>query len=127
MGRYVGENEEGIIKECKEMCRTLLDMKQTVPEDSMFQDAFFQDTCEMLRNRNEAKVIQDISRLIIPSAQSLSIRSFHNGAKHLRYLVENVNEGWNKSIPLTGTRPQPDYSVGFKREAFTEEQREKLA
>lgn len=33
----------------------------------------------------------------------------------------------NNSIPLVGTRPQPDYSVGFKREAFTEEQREKLA
>jgi hypothetical protein len=30
-------------------------------------------------------------------------------------------------MPLTGTRPQPDYSVGFKREAFTKVQLEKLA
>ncbi|WQF90604.1 hypothetical protein CDEST_15618 [Colletotrichum destructivum] len=38
-----------------------------------------------------------------------------------------MNEGWNKSIPLTGTRPQPDYSVGFRREAFTDDQLEKLS
>ncbi|KAJ4286032.1 hypothetical protein N0V88_008147, partial [Collariella sp. IMI 366227] len=42
-------------------------------------------------------------------------------------LVESVNEGWNNSIPLTGTRPQPDYSVGFKRVAFTEDQIAKLS
>ncbi|KAF2789400.1 hypothetical protein K505DRAFT_352608 [Melanomma pulvis-pyrius CBS 109.77] len=107
--------------------RTLLDMEQTVPEDSMFQDAFLQDTCEMLRNRNEAKVIQDISRLIDPSAQSLSIRDFNKGTKHLRCLIESVKEGWNNSVAFTSTRPQPDYSVGFKREAFSEEQRKKLA
>lgn len=81
----------------------------------------------MLRNRNEAKVIQDITRLIVPSAQSLAIRGSKYGAKHLRYLIESVNEGWNNSVPLTGTRPQPDYSVGFKRDAFTEDQLKKLA
>ncbi len=30
-------------------------------------------------------------------------------------------------IPLTGTRTQPAYSVGFQREAFTKEQLEKLS
>lgn len=29
--------------------------------------------------------------------------------------------------PLTGTRPQPDYSVGFKRDAFTDDQLAKLS
>jgi hypothetical protein len=77
----------------------------------------------MLQDRNEAKVVQDIARLIVPSAQSFAIR----GAKHLRYSIESVNEGWNNCMPLTGTRPQPDYSVGFKREAFTKVQLEKLA
>ncbi|KAF2871234.1 hypothetical protein BDV95DRAFT_573569 [Massariosphaeria phaeospora] len=127
MGRYVGENEEGVSKESKGCCQTLLETEQTIPGESMFEDEFFQDTCDMLRNRNEAKVFQDISRLIVPSAQSLAIRGKKHGAKHLRHLIESVNEGWNNSVPLTGTRPQPDYSVGFKREAFTEEQREKLA
>jgi hypothetical protein len=30
------------------------------------------------------------------------------------------------SIPVTKTRPQPDYSVGFRREAFTEDQLKRL-
>jgi hypothetical protein len=42
-------------------------------------------------------------------------------------LVESVNEGWNNSIPLAGARPQPDYSVGFRREAFTDQQLAKLS
>jgi hypothetical protein len=123
MGRYVGENEEGVTIESKALCRTLLGTKQKVPEDSLFHDKFFNDACEMIRNRNEAKVIQDIARLIVPSAQSLAIR----GAKHLKCLTESVNEGWNNSIPLTGTRPQPDYSVGFERETFTKDQLGKLS
>jgi len=122
MGRYVGEKEDGVSKESKDICRTLLETKQPVPEDSMFHDDFFEDTCEMIQNRNEAKVVQDIARLIVPSAQSLAVR----GAKHLKCLIESVNEGWNNSIPLLGPRPQPDYAVGFKRTAFTENQLSKI-
>ncbi|KXL42193.1 MAG: hypothetical protein FE78DRAFT_154934, partial [Acidomyces sp. 'richmondensis'] len=122
MGRYVGEKEDGVTKESKDLCRTLLEAKQPVPEDSMFHEEFFEDTCEMIQNRNEAKVIQDIARLIVPSAQSLAVR----GAKHLKCLIESVNEGWNNSIPLLGPRPQPDYAVGFKRTAFTEDQLSKI-
>jgi hypothetical protein len=127
MGRYVGENEEGVTKESKDSCRTLLEIEQKIPRESIFEDELFQGTCDMLPNRNEAKVIQDISRLIVPSAQSLALCGSKHDAKYLRNLIESVNEGWNNSIPLTGARPQPDYAVGFRREAFTEEQREKLA
>lgn len=87
-----------------------------------FAMIYSKKTCELIRNRNEARVIRDISLLIVPSAESLAIR----GDKHLRCLIESVNEGWNNSIPLTKTRPQPDYAVGFRREAFTEEQLGKL-
>ncbi len=45
----------------------------------------------------------------------------------LQYSIESVNEGWNNSVPLTGTRPQPDYAVGFRREAFTQDQLDKIA
>jgi hypothetical protein len=60
--------------------------------------------------------------LIVPSAEILTIY----GATNLQCLIKSVNEGWNNSISLTGTRPQPDYSVGFKREAFTKDQLNKL-
>jgi hypothetical protein len=41
-------------------------------------------------------------------------------------LIESVNEGWNCAEPFYGPRPQPDYSVGFGRSAFTDNQLEKL-
>ena len=70
--------------------------------------------CQNLQNKNEAKSVQDISRLIVPSAEHLALF----GAKDLDVLVESVNEGWNNSIPLIKTRPQPDYSAGFRRSGF---------
>jgi hypothetical protein len=100
----------------------LLDARQTIPKDSLFCDELFEETCEMIRNKNEARIIRDVSELIVPSAEVLAVR----GTKHLKILAESVNEGWNNSLPLTGTRPQPDFSVGFKREAFTKEQLDKL-
>ncbi|KAL8650891.1 MAG: hypothetical protein Q9210_003554 [Variospora velana] len=106
----------------KNTCQKLRETHQSVPADTIFRDDLFEETCEAIRNRNEARVIRDISLLIVPSAESLVIR----GDKHLRCLIESVKEGWSSSIPLTGTRPQPDYAVGFRREAFTEEQLEKL-
>jgi hypothetical protein len=75
-----------------------------------------------IQDRNEARVVQDIARLIVPSAETLA----KFGAEHLEILIESVNEGWNNSIPITKTRPQPDYSVGFRREAFTEDQLKRL-
>ncbi|KAL6405710.1 hypothetical protein AUP68_10847 [Ilyonectria robusta] len=89
---------------------------------TIFDDMIFVDACRNLRGKNEARIIQDISRLIVPSAETFALR-----ARDLRHLAESVNEGWNNSIPLTGTRPQPDYSVGFKREAFTDHQLAKLS
>lgn len=121
-GSFMRKSDLGIADTSKTVCRTLLEAEQIVPEDSLFQDDLFEETCEMIQNRNEAKVIQDISRLIVPSAQSLVIRN----AKHLNPLIESVNEGWNNSIALIKPRPQPDYAVGFKRTAFTEDQLKKI-
>ncbi|KAI4599609.1 hypothetical protein KJ359_001706 [Pestalotiopsis sp. 9143b] len=122
-GVFMGKSKSNITSESKTLCKNLLETNQAVPENSLFHDDRFESTCQKIHNRNEARVIQDISRLIVPSAESLATM----GATHLEDLVESVNEGWNNSIPLTGTRPQPDYSVGFQREAFTDEQHDKLS
>jgi len=122
-GSYMREfDDDDIPKNVKDLCQTLLEMEQTVPQDSLFRDDLFKKTCRKIQDRNEAMIIQDITRLIVPSAQNLVIY----GATHLNHLYESVNEGWNSVIPFHGTRPQPDYSVGFGRSAFTEEQLKKL-
>ncbi|KAF8853979.1 hypothetical protein BDZ45DRAFT_597716, partial [Acephala macrosclerotiorum] len=82
----------------------------------------FKTTCRKIRNRNESMVVRDISQLIVPSAQTLATY----GATNLDHLIESVNEGWNSAEPFHGPRPQPDYSVGFGRSAFTDDQLEKL-
>jgi hypothetical protein len=112
----------GVLDASKSLCQTIFEKEQTVPQESLFHDDIFDKTCAKIEDRNEAKVIQDITRLIVPSAETLATY----GAEHLEILVESVNEGWNNAIPITKTRPQPDYSVGFRREAFTEDQRKKL-
>ncbi|KAJ9493602.1 hypothetical protein H2202_010918 [Exophiala xenobiotica] len=119
---FMGKHGQGTTNESKRLCQQLLGEQQTVPQDTMFSDDHFEETCEAIRNKNEARVIRDISLLIVPSAEVLAIR----GSRHCRLLIESVNEGWNNSIPLTKPRPQPDYSVGFRREAFTETQLQKL-
>ncbi|EEH15900.1 hypothetical protein PABG_05987 [Paracoccidioides brasiliensis Pb03] len=117
-GSFVRKSDLGITDGGKDLCRRLLEAEQTIPKDSLFRDDIFDELCEMIRNRNEAKVIQDVTRLIVPSAQTLAVY----GARHLKILVESVNEGWDNSVSITKPRPQPDYSVGFGREAFTDGQ-----
>ena len=121
-GSYMYKSDLGITKASKDLYRRLLELKQSVPEDSLFRDDLFEEACRKLEDRNEARVIQDIARLIVPSAETLATYE----ATHLKRLIESVNEGWTASIPVEGPRPQPDYSVEFRRSAFTDEQLKKL-
>ena len=123
-GSFLVEHRQGITDEGKKECQILLKKEQAVPQDSLFRDDLFKETCDKLRDRNEARVISDISRLIVPSAETLATY----GAAYLEHLVVGMNERWNESIPITTTavRPQPDFSVGFKRSAFTQDQLRKL-
>jgi len=60
-GSFMDELEMGIMYASKTLYQTLLDSKQTAPTDSLFRDDQFKKTCQKIRNRNEARVIQDIS------------------------------------------------------------------
>jgi len=121
-GTYLDMSDLGITDISKRLIQDLLDGEQPIPKETIFDEGIFVDACRNLRSKNEARVIQDISRLIVPSAETLALR-----AKELKRLTESVNEGWNNSVPLTSPRPQPDYSVGFKREAFSDDQLAKLS
>ncbi len=122
-GSYMREfDDDDIPKNIKDLCQTLLKKDQTIPQNSLFRDDLFKRTCREIEDRNEAMIIQDVTPLIVPSAKNLAIY----GARHLDHLIENVNEGWTGSIPVEGPRPQPDYSVGFRRSAFTDEQLNRL-
>ena len=118
------KSTSGITDISRELYRTLLEKEQTIPQDTLFRDDLFDETCRKIQDRNETMVIRDIGLLIVPSAQKLATY----GATHLNHLYETTNEGWNSvfSFPLHKTRPQPDFSVVFGRSAFTQEQWNKL-
>ncbi len=122
-GSYMRDfDDDNITKGMEDVCQMLLKKDQTVPQDSLFRKDIFKKTCRKIEDRNEARVIQDISRLIVPSAETLATY----GAIYLDHLIEGVNEGWMGSIPVEGPKPQPDYSVGFRRSVFTDEQLKKV-
>ena len=122
-GAFMTKPPMQVDDKCKDLCRRLLDSEQPTPEDSLFHDDRFEMICSMIRNENEARIIQDITRLIVPSAETL----FVYGATNLDNLIEKVNCSWLKCFPLTNVRPQPDYSVGFRESAFTEDQVNRLS
>ena len=78
-------------------CQNLLNTEQAVSQnsDSLFRDDLFEKTYNKLRSRNEAMLVNNISRLIVPSAQTLTIY----GAIHLEPVIVDMNERWNESIP----------------------------
>lgn len=122
-GLYMDKSEHGITDASKGLCRKLLQKKYaTPPGNTIFQDTLFDNACRKLQDKNEARIIQDIARLLVPSAETLATL----GDKRLAILVESVNEGWNNCIPVTNPRPQPDYAAAFGRSAFSDDQLSKL-
>ncbi|PVH69777.1 hypothetical protein DL98DRAFT_554269 [Cadophora sp. DSE1049] len=93
---FIHKSELGIADTSKTVYQTFLKAEQTIPEDLLFQDNLFNETCEMIQDKNKAKVIQNIARLI------------------------------DSSIALTKPHPQPNYTIRFKRTAFTEDQLKKI-
>ena len=78
---------------------------------------------ESVRRRNEARVVRDITPLIVPSTELLYAR---RGILHLQHLTEEINAEWTKCICLAGPRPKPDYAIGFMPSAFTVDEVMKL-
>ncbi|KAL7921194.1 hypothetical protein ACQKWADRAFT_296512 [Trichoderma austrokoningii] len=121
------DSEQGITEKSRALCKRLLEEMQAPPTDSLFRSDLFDKTCLDLQTRNEARVLRDIGMLLVPSAEALR----KLGDKTLGSLIESVDESWSNCYPLDPSRltsapPKPDYSLGFRREAFTEEQLQRL-
>ncbi|KAL8788734.1 MAG: hypothetical protein Q9213_001548 [Squamulea squamosa] len=116
---YLKADVLGISDSSKRLCQNLLGKKHATPRDTIFRDDdSFLAACIRLEGKNEARILKDLTPLLVPSAESLSSL----GAKHLDSVVESVNEGWNNCLPVTKPRPQPDYALGYARDAFSQDQ-----
>ncbi|KAJ4276392.1 hypothetical protein NW764_009857 [Fusarium oxysporum] len=121
-GLFLATDGEWITENSNTFCRTLLENEQETQTGTLFQDALFKSTCDNFRKKSEAKLIRDMTPLIVPSAEILFLR----GASRLGVLIEGVCEIWNTSIPIIRTLPRPSYSLGFTQEAFSDDQLRKL-
>ena len=138
-GSFMSGYVEGITAESENLCQMLLQAPQSPPEHTLFSDdELFKKTCTRMRNENDTKVIRDIAQLIVPSAEILADRG---RADHLEILRETTNACWVNSYTFinlpgprsglrpgsrSGPRPQPDFGLGFKRDAFNRDQLQKL-
>ncbi|KFA80530.1 hypothetical protein S40288_11669 [Stachybotrys chartarum IBT 40288] len=122
-GSYMKESPQGISPDSVAICKKLLESPQPRPRDSLFDDDMFKDTCQKVAERNEARILRDITPLIVPSAEILASR----GEEKLRHLIEGINERWNNAMPITNTLPKPDYSLGFRRRSFSASQLAKIS
>ena len=133
-GSFMDEHELGITTRSENLCHQLLNGPQPVPDHTLFSnDGLFKRTCRRMKGENEAKIVDTLSRHIFPSAEVLADK----GTKHLNILRETINACWANSEPFiyppnsgsgsrSGPRPQPDFGLGFDRDAFNAEQLEKL-
>ncbi|KAL9013824.1 MAG: hypothetical protein Q9173_001505 [Seirophora scorigena] len=121
-GSFLKDSRAGILAADSKFCMTLLNFKKNPPSDTLFDDRFFGESMDKIQNENEARVVRDIGQLISPSAECLATR----GVRGMHLLKESTNAGWNQCIPFEGRRPQPDFCVGFGRNAFSDDQLEKL-
>jgi len=119
---YMEDHELGISDASEKLLETLLHTEQRPPTDTLFRDDVFSKHLRKLKGKNEPRVIQDLSPLLVPSAEALA--TF--GAHHLDVVVESVNEGWNNCFPITKPRPQPDSAFGYGISAFSDHQLDKL-
>ncbi|KAK5311274.1 hypothetical protein LTR93_011779 [Exophiala xenobiotica] len=77
---------------------------------------------DRVRTRNECKIIQDLTPLLVPSPEHL-YASGHQDFEHIR---EELSVEWTRSKTLGGPRPKPDRAIGLGDLAFTEEEKAKL-
>ena len=123
VGSFMDDHEEGITPESKTLCQKLLTAPQVRSENTLFSDdKLFHDLCKIVNGQNEATVKCYIRPELVPSPKIRTIR----GAEHLRILNETIDASWINAEKCCNRRPQPDYSIGIDREAFSTEHMKKL-
>lgn len=86
---FLCNSKLGVARGSYLLCNYLLLTDQPLPEDCLFKHSdTFEKLVHKVRVRNEARVLRNITPLVVPSVETLA---FH-GATELQYLTEGVNE-----------------------------------
>lgn len=108
-----------LASESKTLLHEILTTKNPCPSSSLiYCDENFLKLCNASREKNEAFVTQYLLPCLVPGPLALTL---HNIEK-LDFLIELYNDRWDSCLPFMSPVPQPDFAVGFCRQAFTSTQ-----
>ncbi|KAF2158944.1 hypothetical protein M409DRAFT_30574 [Zasmidium cellare ATCC 36951] len=93
-----------------------------MPADSAYGQDRLAKVLRRVRFRNEARVVRDVTPIVVPSPELLHI----NGHAELDDVCKAMNAEWTQCDTLCGPRPKPDFVTGLSAAAFTKEEKEKL-
>ncbi|KAL8906528.1 MAG: hypothetical protein Q9207_001966 [Kuettlingeria erythrocarpa] len=111
-----------VTAESQRLCKDLQKGNYDLPLDRLYHDNEFTVLLARLRSRNEARVLRDLTPMILPSVEHLDIL----GCPALSHLTEELGAEWIKCLSIAGPRPKPDRSVGLHSSAFSDEELVKL-
>ena len=111
-----------ISDDCRLLCNSILEADYPPPQGPLFQRDKLLKVLDQVQFRNEARVVRDITPIVVPSAELL----FINDQPGLEYITEAMNAEWVQCDTLCGPRPKPDFVAGISPSAFTREEKEKL-
>ncbi|KAK5080089.1 hypothetical protein LTR05_008800 [Lithohypha guttulata] len=109
-------------EESKSYCKRLLQSTYPEPQHTAFPLSKFLSVWQRVQNRNEARICRDLTPLLVPSPELLSIC----GQQELEHVVEDIDTEWVRCKTLGGPRPKPDLAIGIAVSAFSEEELAKL-
>jgi hypothetical protein len=121
-GLVMAEHGARVTEDCKQLWKDIRDADFALPENPLFQKERLLQVLDRVRFRNEARVVRDITPVIVPSAELLHI----DGHQDLPCVTESMNAQWDNIATLCGPMPKPDFVGGISPSAFTADQREKL-
>ena len=107
---------------CRRLCNSILEADYPPPQGPLFQRDKLLKVLDQVQFRNEARVVRDITPIVVPSAELL----FISDQPGLEHITEAMNAEWVQCDTLCGPRPKPDFVAGISPSAFSKEDKEKL-
>jgi hypothetical protein len=116
------QTQANISEECRSLCKSLVNTPSLPPTGPSFESDRLLKILDLVRFRNEARIVRDIMPFVVPSAELLHV----DGHPGLEIICEAMDAEWTQCMTLCGPRPKPDFVAGVAPAAFTSEEIEKL-
>lgn len=120
--RDLAQTQATVTSACQRLCDDLKKRDCSPTRGPSFGRDRFMKIVSSVRFRNKARVVRDITPLVVPSPELLTIEGYH-GMDQMR---EALGTEWIQYDAIYAPPPKPDLAIGISSTAFTEDEKEKL-